>query len=270
MRVAHRESLSPLQTVGEYVQLGDATTTTPTMPLDVVKHYTSLLEQDNALAMPIAAIACLAEVVARCTSSTTAELLELIRHASRELAEASYAPCSLNCGTSLFMRFLILQRPPPELSFIEFKNQIVERAREFVRCSGNCREAIAEHTADFITDEAVSPSVVRQQMLHSLTLLEQTILVHSYSRVVVQALLYAAQTEKKRFRVYVTEARPVRASSYLNTHLTNISCEQVRTRLEDACCAYRRWHRMYRLARLGRLVRHVKSRHVHCWCRGGV
>lgn len=29
-------------------------------------------------------------------------------------------------------------------------------------------------------------------------------------RVVVQALIYAAQTEKKRFRVYVTESRPVR------------------------------------------------------------
>ena len=29
-------------------------------------------------------------------------------------------------------------------------------------------------------------------------------------RVVVQALLYAAQVQKKRFNVYVTESRPVR------------------------------------------------------------
>lgn len=50
------------------------------------------------------------------------------------------------------MRFLTLQRPPPEMSFNEFKSELVEKAREFVRGSGRCREAIAEHMAEFIRD----------------------------------------------------------------------------------------------------------------------
>jgi translation initiation factor eIF-2B subunit alpha len=40
------------------------------------------------------------------------------------------------------------------------------------------------------------------------------VLVHGYSRVVVQALLFAAN-QKKRFQVFVTESRPVRPSRRL-------------------------------------------------------
>lgn len=113
--------------------------------------------------MPIAAIETLAELIAQSdSSSTTSELLALLRAATSRLAAASFNPISLTSGTSLFLRFLTLQRPPPEMSFPEFKSELVSRAREFVNGSGKCRDLIAQNTSDFIVDGSV-------------------ILVHSYS-----------------------------------------------------------------------------------------
>ncbi|KAK4058599.1 translation initiation factor eIF-2B subunit alpha [Microbotryomycetes sp. JL221] len=169
---------------------------------DVVAHYRNLLENDPVgrdmdslggdernMSMPIAAVETLAELVAQSdSSSTTTELLTLLRTASAKLAQACFNPISPTSGTSLFIRFLTLQRPAPEMSFEEFKMELVNRAREFVRGSGRCRDLISKAMFDFVQDGS-------------------TILVHSYSRVVVQALLYAAE-RKKRFQVYVTESRP--------------------------------------------------------------
>ncbi|GAA5971538.1 hypothetical protein JCM11641_000633 [Rhodosporidiobolus odoratus] len=154
-----------------------------------VQYYGKLLQKDEPLPAPIAAVETLAELVSRSDSSTIQELLALLRDAAASLAKASFNPVSTSSGTSLFMRYLTLQRPSADMSFENFKTALVDRAREFVRESGRCRDIIAEHMGDFIRDGS-------------------TILVHSYSRVVVQALLYAAQTQKKQFQVYVTESRP--------------------------------------------------------------
>ncbi|BGP38186.1 translation initiation factor eIF-2B subunit alpha [Rhodotorula kratochvilovae] len=163
---------------------------TPPQPdFDVVRHYGSLLERDDPMPAPVAAVETLAELVSRSDSSTIQELLALLDQASAQLASASFNPVSAQSGTALFMRYLTLQRPPPEMSFAEFKQELVGRAREFVRGSGRSREVIAANMSNFIQDG-------------------NTILVHSYSRVVNQALVYAAHTQKKRFQVYVTESRP--------------------------------------------------------------
>lgn len=106
--------------------------------------------------MPIAAVEALAELIQRSSSTTTTELFADLQSASSDLAAASFNPISLSCGTSLFLRFLTLQRPPPEMSFQEFKEELVGRAREFVKGSGKCREVIAENMADFIRDGSVS------------------------------------------------------------------------------------------------------------------
>ncbi|GAA5931584.1 translation initiation factor eIF2B subunit alpha [Sporobolomyces koalae] len=157
--------------------------------LDVVKYYTELLAKSDPLPAPIAAVETLAELVSRCDSNTIQELLNLLRQAGTALATASFNPVACDSGTSFFLRYLTLQRPPPEMGFKEFKMELVARAREFVKGSGKCRELIAVNMSDFIQDG-------------------NTLLVHSYSRVVVQALLYAAREQKKRFQVYVTESRP--------------------------------------------------------------
>ncbi|KAL8280445.1 hypothetical protein RQP46_007093 [Phenoliferia psychrophenolica] len=141
------------------------------------------------MAIPIAAIETLGETISRSSSTTTSELLQELSTTAQQLAEGSFNPISVSCGTSLFLRFLTIQRPPPEMSFAEYRRELEREAKEFVRGSGRCRTVIAENMADFITDGSV-------------------MLVHGYSRVVVQALLYAAQDQKKRFQVYVTESRP--------------------------------------------------------------
>lgn len=155
---------------------------------DVVKQYSNILSQENK-AHPVAAIEALAELVAESESRTVQELLTLLHDASSKLAAASFNPISLTCGTSLFLRFLTLQRPPPSMSFTDFKRELVETAKDFVKGSGKCRELIAENTLDFIREGS-------------------TLLVHGYSRVVVQALLHAAKVHRRRFQVYVTESRP--------------------------------------------------------------
>ncbi|TNY17034.1 hypothetical protein DMC30DRAFT_406953 [Rhodotorula diobovata] len=157
--------------------------------LDVVRHYGELLEREDPLPAPVAAVETLAELVSRSDSSTIQELLALLNQAAAQLAAASFNPVSAQSGTALFMRYLTLQRPPPEMSFAEFKRELVGRAREFVRGSGRSRDVIAANMSNFIQDG-------------------NTILMHSYSRVVIQALVYAASTQKKRFQVYVTESRP--------------------------------------------------------------
>ncbi|GAA5868947.1 hypothetical protein JCM8547_003229 [Rhodosporidiobolus lusitaniae] len=156
---------------------------------DSVKRFAQLLQADEPLPAPVAAVQVLAELVARSSANTIQELLALLRSTSSDLSAASFNPVSTSSGTALFMRFITLQRPDPNRSFRDFKAELVDRAKEFVRGSGHCRELIARNMSDFIRDGS-------------------TILVHSYSRVVVQALLYAAQTQKKRFSVYVTESRP--------------------------------------------------------------
>lgn len=146
----------------------------PGPPFDVVAYYSTLLAGDDvrapppsrghqkltshlqSIAMPIAAVEALAELISRSSSTTTTELFADLQSASSDLAAASFNPISLTCGTSLFLRFLTLQRPPPEMSFREFKGELVGRAREFVKGSGKCREAIAENMADFIRDGSVS------------------------------------------------------------------------------------------------------------------
>lgn len=121
---------------------------------DVVKQYSNILSQENK-AHPVAAIEALAELVAESESRTVQELLTLLHDASSKLAAASFNPISLTCGTSLFLRFLTLQRPPPSMSFTDFKRELVETAKDFVKGSGKCRELIAENTLDFIREGSV-------------------------------------------------------------------------------------------------------------------
>lgn len=105
---------------------------------------------------PVAAVETLAQLVSRSDSSTIQELLALLRDASTRIAAASFNPVAAQSGTALFMRYLTLQRPPPEMSFDQFKKELVTRAREFVRGSGRCRDIIAAHTSSFIQDGNVS------------------------------------------------------------------------------------------------------------------
>merc|ERR1711939_190296 len=151
---------------------------------DIVKHYAELLQRDEHLAMPVAAIESLAQVIARSEAST---MTELISGASL-LQKSSFNPVSLSAGADLLLRFVTLQRLSFHQPFSTHKKNLVMRAKEFVHESYKCVEKIVGYASDLIKDDAV-------------------IMTHSYSRVVTQSLLQAAR-QRKRFKVFVTESRP--------------------------------------------------------------
>ncbi|KAK9900638.1 nagb/rpia/CoA transferase-like protein [Cystobasidium minutum MCA 4210] len=155
---------------------------------DIVKHYGELLQRDEHLAMPVAAIESLAQVVARSDASTMTELISELESGAALLRKASFNPVSLSAGADLFLRFVTLQRPSAHQSFSVHKRNLVQRANDFVNDSHKCVEKIVGFATGMIKDDAV-------------------ILTHSYSRVVTQSLLHAAR-QRKRVTVYVTEARP--------------------------------------------------------------
>ena len=81
-------------------------------------------------------------------------------------------------------------------------------------------------------------------------------------RVVIQALVYAASTQKKRFQVYVTESRPVRrllAPSRESHMLTNCAFT-VWSRFEDAGGVDKGRYPLRCRSRLGGGLHHGKVR----------
>ncbi|CCL99140.1 uncharacterized protein FIBRA_01155 [Fibroporia radiculosa] len=114
------------------------------------------------------------------------ELVQALNDDAEELKKRSPDSISLNAGCELFIAFVTLF-PHESDSFAELKTELVEQGRKYASDAISFREKIAELTLGFIKDDSM-------------------ILTHSYSRVVMKALLHAHKT--KRISVYVTEARP--------------------------------------------------------------
>jgi len=114
------------------------------------------------------------------------ELVQALNDDAEILKKSSPNPISLNAGCELFIAFVTLF-PHESDSFAELKTELVQQGQKYAAEAINFRDKIAELTIGFIKDDSV-------------------ILTHSYSRVVMKALLHAHKT--KRISVYVTEARP--------------------------------------------------------------
>lgn len=117
------------------------------------------------------------------------ELLDQIQKTADLLKQQSFNPISLTAGANLLMRFVTLQRPSLNQSFDSYKRSLASEARAFVKGSQVCAKKIINEASMFIQDGAV-------------------IMTHSYSRLVSQTLIHAATVGRKRFSVFVTEARP--------------------------------------------------------------
>jgi translation initiation factor eIF-2B subunit alpha len=116
---------------------------TSTTPIDTVTSYARLLESGR-LTMPVAAVHVLADVIARSTAQTMSQLLEEVNASATELKSAATNPISLSAGTALLLRFVTLQSPAPGRSFDAHKQDLANRARDFVRASPRCAELIAQ------------------------------------------------------------------------------------------------------------------------------
>lgn len=141
--------------------------------------------------MPLVAIKSLIKVLESSNATTMNELTKELEIYSRKLLSAYQNSISLSAGCELFKRFIA--RTAGELSYLkfeDFKVILMERGRNFTEKSRAqaMKDRIANFAYHFVQDGSV-------------------ILIHSHSRVVM-GLLLKAHAEKKRFSVYVTEARP--------------------------------------------------------------
>ncbi|KAI0721685.1 nagb/rpia/CoA transferase-like protein [Cerioporus squamosus] len=142
--------------------------------------------KDDEISPPLAAILSLAEAIVKSNAGTMFELVQALNDGAEELKRRSQNPISLNAGCELFIAFVTLF-PHESDNFAELKKELEHQGRKYATEAISFRDKIAELALGFIKDDAV-------------------ILTHSYSRVVLKALLHAHKT--KRISVYVTESRP--------------------------------------------------------------
>ncbi|MBA0598623.1 hypothetical protein Gorai_008379, partial [Gossypium raimondii] len=109
---------------------------------------------------------------------------------------------SLTAGCDLFMRYVTRTSALEYEDFNSARYRLIERAEKFGEISYKARRIIAMLSQDFIFDGC-------------------TILVHGFSRVVLEVLKTAAEN-KKHFRVFCTEGRPDRTGLRLSNELAKL------------------------------------------------
>lgn len=142
--------------------------------------------KDPKISQHLAAIRTLTDLLDISEAETTAELVQELRDASETIMRSGPNRLCASVGCDLFLAFITLF-PHAADTVPALKKELQAEGRKYVAEAMGYRDKIAESVLDFIKDDSV-------------------ILTHSYSRVVMTALLHAHKT--KRISVYVTEARP--------------------------------------------------------------
>ncbi|PIN06714.1 Translation initiation factor 2B, alpha subunit (eIF-2Balpha/GCN3) [Handroanthus impetiginosus] len=167
----------------------------------VVDEFNNWRKQPD-LAEAVAAIRALASVIRSSQATTMMELEIELKKASDSLKSWDTTSISLTAGCDLFMRYVTRTSALEYEDFNSAKSRLLERAEKFGEISYKARRIIAMLSQDFIFDGC-------------------TILVHGFSRVVLEVLRTAAQN-KKLFRVFCTEGRPDRTGLRLSNELAKL------------------------------------------------
>ncbi|OVA13022.1 Initiation factor 2B-related [Macleaya cordata] len=170
----------------------------PFSVIDEFNHWRKLPD----LAEAVAAILALASVIRSSKATTMMELESELKKASDSLKSWDTTSISLTAGCDLFMRYVTRTSALEYEDFDAAKLRLIERAEKFGEISRKARRTIAMLSQDFIFDGC-------------------TILVHGFSRVVLEVLKTAAQN-KKLFRVLCTEGRPDRTGLRLSNELAKL------------------------------------------------
>ncbi|KAE7998977.1 hypothetical protein FH972_003466 [Carpinus fangiana] len=167
----------------------------------VIHEFNNWRKQPD-LAEAVAAIRALAAVIRASEATTMMELEIELKKASDSLKSWDTTSISLTAGCDLFMRYVTRTSALEYEDFNSAKSRLIERAEKFGEISYKARRIIAMLSQDFIFDGC-------------------TILVHGFSRVVLEVLKTAAQN-KKLFRVFCTEGRPDRTGLRLSNELAKL------------------------------------------------
>ncbi|OWA51895.1 Translation initiation factor eIF-2B subunit alpha [Hypsibius exemplaris] len=188
------------------------------MDKDEIQGYFLLTVKEHPEMSPaVAAIKTLLQVLNRDLAETMSELRKNLKDAIACLCETdSYITgTSISSGCELFLRFITLAALDHS-DFEELKKILLQRGEVYLETVSCSRSKIAKIFRPFISDGAV-------------------ILVHSKSRVVLQALV-GAQEKGKRFHVYVTEAGPDKSG--VEMHKSLIAAGIPATVVLDAAVGY--------------------------------
>ncbi|KAI3766344.1 hypothetical protein L2E82_16398 [Cichorium intybus] len=167
----------------------------------VIDEFNNWRKQPD-LAEAVAAIRALASVIRSSEATTMMELQNELKTASDSLKSWDMTSISLTAGCDLFMRYVTRTSAVEYEDFDSAKSRFLERAEKFGEISYKARKIIAMLSQDFIFDGC-------------------TILVHGFSRVVLEILKTAAEN-KKHFRVLCTEGRPDRTGLRLSNELAKL------------------------------------------------
>ncbi|KAI3426644.1 eIF-2B GDP-GTP exchange factor subunit alpha [Psidium guajava] len=170
-------------------------------PFSVIDEFNNWRQQPD-LAEAVAAIRALAAVIRASEATTMMELEIELKKASDSLKSWDTTSISLTAGCDLFMRYVTRTSALEYEEFNSAKARLIERAEKFGEISYKARRIIAMLSQDFIFDGC-------------------TILVHGFSRVVLEVLKEAVGN-KKVFRVFCTEGRPDRTGLRLSNELTKL------------------------------------------------
>jgi len=181
-------------------------------------HFSGLLRMDEEKSPATACIETLLEVVNQNQAMTLAGLDSDLKKAIQVIQSTDYSATSVSSASELFLRFISLAAlDKPDQDFSEVRKVLLERGQVFLKRVSGSRQRIAQLSGTFIRDGSV-------------------ILTHSHSRVVFQALKYAAIEKSKHIHVYVTESGPDLSGRLMHKKLTeaNIPC----TLIVDAAIGY--------------------------------
>ncbi|CAI0419303.1 unnamed protein product [Linum tenue] len=142
-------------------------------PFSVIDEFNNWRKQPD-LAEAVAAIRALAAVIRNSQATTMMELEIELKKASDSLKSWDTTSISLTAGCDLFMRYVTRTSALEYEDFNSAKTRLIERAEKFGEISYKARKIIAMLSQDFIFDGC-------------------TILVHGFSRVVLEVLKTAAQ-----------------------------------------------------------------------------
>ncbi|XP_049537885.1 translation initiation factor eIF-2B subunit alpha [Anopheles darlingi] len=154
---------------------------------DVAHHFVSVLEQDDSMSPGIAAIKTLLMVLEKTKFDTVQELHSTIQSAVRAMRDTDKPMTSVVSGTELFSRFITLAKFDDK-TMDEVRDIMLRRGKMFLTKLLESRNVIAKQAIAFINDGC-------------------RILTHARSRTVREALILAAQ-HNKRFHVFITHSAP--------------------------------------------------------------
>ncbi|XP_059611405.1 translation initiation factor eIF-2B subunit alpha [Phlebotomus argentipes] len=171
---------------------------------DVAGYFVQEMEKDKNLSAGIAAIKTLLMVLEKTPFDTVQELHTTIKTAIETMRQTEQPLTAVISGCELFSRFITLAKID-DITMEECKTIMLHRGNMFLQKLLEARQIIAKQASLFLQDGC-------------------RVLTHSRSRVVLEAITVAAQSNK-RFHVFITKSSTDNAGERMKADLEKSGIE---------------------------------------------